>query len=302
MAWRISRSEIVLLGLAVFVVSVVSLALAVLLEQLTPACLRVGGGPISDCVDHEDFFDVARLAGGLVAGFAGLPPATGALLGAQLVAREVEQGTAPFSWAIAKSRRRWLAERTMALGLVVVAMLIPMAIIGHVLTGAYDPAADPASSLDAFGFRGPALVMRGVVMFAIGILLGAVTGRILPALLLAAVPAVLLITLGTGLGILGMAPEVIGRMGQPLVANSIVFDERFEGDDGSLRTVDEAYASTPSGSDPETWVEDHFDRVAIGIPAGRYPEVEARSTVVLMLIAGAAWIAAAAVVERRRPY
>lgn len=301
-AWRISRSEIILLGSAAVLVSVVSLALATLLEQLTPSCLRSTAVSVSDCVGQQGFFDVARLVGGLIVGFAGLPPAIGALLGVQLVAREIEQGTAPFSWAIARSRRRWLGERTVALGFAVVLMLIPMAIVGHVLTGASDPGADAASSLDGFGFRGPTLVMRGVVMFAIGILVGAITGRVLPALLISAVPAVLLIGLGTGLGIIGMSPEVIGRMGQPLIANSVVFDERFQGEDGSLNTVDEAYASAPTGSDPEAWVEAHYYRVAIGIPAGRYPEVEARSTVALLVIAAGAWVAAAAVVERRRPY
>lgn len=300
--WRISRTEILLMVLATVAVSAISLGLIIVLGAVTPGCLKSAAIRVADCADTRAFFDVARIAGGLVVGFAGLPPAVGAVLGAQLVAREIEHGTAPFSWTIARSRVRWLIEATLALGLVVVVMLIPMAVIGHLLTGAVDPSTDPASSLDGFGYRGPALLMRGITMFSIGILLGALTGRILPALLIAAFPAVLLIAFGTSLGIAGMPAEVIGRMGQPLIANSFVFDERFEAEDGALKTVDEAYASAPAGTDPEGWVEYHFRRVAIGIPARRYPEVEVRSTVALAIISLLVWAAALGVVERRRPY
>lgn len=298
---RIARTEIVFLGLAVVVLSVASLVLAVIAGQLAPACLDGGGSPVS-CEGTELFFDVARVAGALVVGFAGLPLAVGAVLGVQLVAREIEQGTASFAWSVAPSRRRWFIEGTIALGLVVVVLLTPLAIIGQLLTGAVDPGADPTRSLDGFGFRGPSLVLRGVAMFSIGVILGASTGRLLPALLAAVVPAVLLIAFGTTLGTVTMSSEVIGELGQPLIANSIVMDERFAASDGTLMTVDEAFASAPAGVDPETWVEDRFQRVAIGISATRYPDVELRSSIALAIIAMSTWVTGLAVVERRRPY
>jgi hypothetical protein len=138
-----------------------------------------------------------RYPGGLQAAFAshyniaillsqyGLPAAfavTGALIGAPLVAREVEQRTQLAAWTQSVSRRRWYAAKTSALaaGLTVAGLLAGTvyAWLQHQLT-----AGDTASSRWSW-FVSINLAPAGeaVLAFALAVAFGALLRRTLPAI------------------------------------------------------------------------------------------------------------------------
>ncbi len=106
----------------------------------------------------------------------------GALIGAPLVAREVEQRTHLAAWTQSVSRRRWYAAKTSALaaGLAVAGLIAGMvnAWLQHHFT-----AGDSASSRWSW-FASASLGLAGeaVLAFALGVAFGALLRRTLPAI------------------------------------------------------------------------------------------------------------------------
>ena len=146
----------------------------------------------STCLALKD-----RYPGGLQAAFAshydnailmsqyGLPAVfaiIGALIGAPLVAREVEQRTHLAAWTQSVSRRRWYAAKTSALaaGLAVAGLIAGTvnAWLQHQLT-----AGDTASSRWSwFASANLALAGEAVLAFALAVAFGALLRRTLPAI------------------------------------------------------------------------------------------------------------------------
>ncbi|MGH2467339.1 MAG: hypothetical protein ACRDGL_06380 [Candidatus Limnocylindrales bacterium] len=124
------------------------------------------------------------------------PLLAGLLLGVPLVAREIEWGTAPLAWTLARSRRRWLLARALPLAVVLGVVLAVPALAAQVLQGARDPLVDPWLSFTDSGLRGAILVGRGLLTFGVAVVVGAIMGRQLPALIVAGVMAVILLTAG----------------------------------------------------------------------------------------------------------
>lgn len=231
-----------------------------------------------------------------------VPLLIGAVLGAPLVGREVERGTTQLVWWMSPSRRRWLAERVLVAGAVACLLLVPLAITSHLLQAAREPAVDPTASLLAVGQRGPSLVFRGVALFASGVLFGALTGRVLPALLLAAALSVPLLLVGRPALSLGMPDEVVGTNGTIDVCHAIVHDRRWQTPDGRLPDDEQALQTAPaSETDAYTWLNEHYRSVSIGVPRWRYIDFEVRAAVVFLGVSGLALFAAGWVVDRRRP-
>ncbi|HEX5451569.1 MAG TPA: hypothetical protein VFW86_04200 [Candidatus Limnocylindrales bacterium] len=137
--------------------------------------------------------DVAAQVMALMAPF---PLLAGLLLGVPLVGREIEWGTAPLAWTLARSRRRWLLARALPLAVVLAIVLALPALTAEVLEGARDPLANPWTSFTDAGLRGPLLVGRGLLTFGLAVGVGALLGRQLPALIVAGVVAVLLLSAG----------------------------------------------------------------------------------------------------------
>ncbi len=120
-----------------------------------------------------------------------LPFIVGITFGAVLVAREVEQGTAPLSWALAGSRRRWLAGKLMAVVILIVPLLLIAGLAADVRQGAMNPGIDPHASFYYYADRGVFLVFWGLAALCGTVALGTMTGRTLPAVLIALVICVL---------------------------------------------------------------------------------------------------------------
>jgi hypothetical protein len=109
----------------------------------------------------------------------------GIVLGAPLVAREIEQGTAPLSWALSGSRRRWLLGKVLAGVLLLVPLMLAVGITADVLTAATHPGLDTHAAFEGFAGRGVIVVFWALAAFAGTFALGTLMGRTLPALIVA---------------------------------------------------------------------------------------------------------------------
>jgi hypothetical protein len=124
------------------------------------------------------------LVGGLLI-FA--PLLAGIILGAPLVAREIEQGTAPLSWALSGSRRRWLLGKVLAGVLVLVPLMLAVGLAANVLQGAQSPDVSPYASFENYLGRGVIDIFWALAAFAGTFALGTLLGRTMPAVILALV-------------------------------------------------------------------------------------------------------------------
>lgn len=305
--WRLQRWEAaVLIGgclLLTVAMWVVAWQLKVNSEAIA-ACYEATEARISP--HCRSLIDVGNLLSGSIGvlnGAAILAPfGVGIFLGAPLVAREIEHRTAPMAWSLSLSRRRWLAARVLpALGAVGVVLLLLGQASALLVSTAYE---------DELGFRyydsvGPIIAARGVAVFGIGVLVGMMVGRVLPALLV------------TGLATVAVAGAAsIGRdqlmraeaewiePGSELDAIAMIYDSRLRDDaTGELVTWEEVYASFPpeevnlegDGTPPG------MTQLYLTVPPERYPSIVAREIAALAGIGafalGAAWWA----VLRRRP-
>ena len=120
-----------------------------------------------------------------------VPFVAGITFGAPLVAKEIEQGTAPMSWALAGSRRRWLLGKILAAGLLIVPLLLVAGLAFDALQGAAIPGTDPHASFVNYSSRGVLLAFWGLAALLGTVALGTLLGRTLPAVFLALVVCVL---------------------------------------------------------------------------------------------------------------
>jgi hypothetical protein len=108
----------------------------------------------------------------------------GVYLGAPIIASEIERGTAVLPWTMGESRLRWLAPRVLLVGLwlTVFSMAIGLG-LDRIHEIAVSPHIPITANLYDYEQRGWIVPARALVAFAAAILVGAVLGRALPALL-----------------------------------------------------------------------------------------------------------------------
>lgn len=306
--WRRDRFEFVALVLVSSVLTGVALALAmVLISEAPPVECTLGQAArpercdaiLDGLVSYRARLSDAQTLLGVMAF---LPIVAGAVLGATLVAREIEQRTAQLAWSLAPSRRRWFLERASIGAIAIVLLLLAPATAGHVLESAVDPSGDPWHSLRDFGSRGPSIVLRGLAIFAVGLAAGAVLGRVLPALLVSGAAGLLIVAVGLPMAVIGMSGEVFAQNGTAAVRRGIGFDTLWQSPSGELLTQEEVIARAPQdGSDPYVWADTNHRQVVFGISGRRYPEAELRSAAILGGVTIVSLGIAGGVVLRRRP-
>jgi hypothetical protein len=120
------------------------------------------------------------------AGLGLLAPIIGLILGVPIVAREVELRTTSLAWSLTPHRGRWLLSRLLPMLAVAVVGLIVLGWVGSGLFKALEVGPVP-SSLTGVASQGPTLVARGLMALGIAVFAGAVMGRTMPALLVAAI-------------------------------------------------------------------------------------------------------------------
>ena len=130
-----------------------------------------------------------------------LPALIGLLVGAPLVAQEIEHGTHRLAWTQSVSHRRWLWTKVGLLATVIAAGLL---ILGLLVHWCVEPliAIGASSRLDPmlFTVTGIAPAAYGLVALAIGVTAGALCRRLVPAILVTLV-AFTALWLGVGLGL-----------------------------------------------------------------------------------------------------
>jgi hypothetical protein len=309
LSFRLQRLEVLLLSAAVVVAAGLMAWLTIQLDGLAaanPGCDFHGHA--ESCQAAAERFGSAFGSGELaISGTSLVTFGVGLFLGVPLVAREVETGTAHVAWTISASRVRWLVYRVAFAMLISIVFLGTLAVTTDVLAAAMRPDLDTSESFWFYGGRGPLLVGRGLLALGAGVLIGAMIGKQLPALLMAAL----------ALGSLTIATEVAfgawhateavlasdtDHLSEPLgISSGIELPSGERVGYGGAEFQDENGVYYASEEDFHARRNPLGREYQLIIPGARYGEIVARETAVLtaaglLLIGGAA-----AVTSRRRP-
>ena len=279
------------------------------------------GPPLACQLILEEWYERQGWTSTLMTAARGAPLGLGVILGAPLVAREIDGGTAQLAWSLSRSRIGWLARRIAFIVIFVLALLAIVAMAGELLAAAIEPDRNLAEDFFRFGERGLPIVARGAGALMLGVLVGAMIGRVLPAVLVS------VIVIGIAFAGLSLGQEAWNRSeattqrlyddtGQPVGFDYASMDVEFGllRPDGSYLGYNEAFERGllsetyqdeqgriyASAADMEAGrVFGHEARLVI--EAERYPELVLRDSVLWVLLGFAALGAAAVVVARRRP-
>lgn len=230
---------------------------------------------------------------------------SGILMGAGLIARELEHGTAQLGWSLSGSRGRWMTERVVPLAIVLLLGVSAVAIAADFLEVARQPGIDSRQSFHEYGSRGMPLVARAFSAYGVCVLAGCVVGRQLPSLILG---GVLVLAVAYGLGFAfpyGATWDWASESDIPTAQEEVADSLRtggFRDRDGVVLSYREAVALAPHGVDAVDWIWENFDVGHWVLRGSRAGEVERTETLALgglgVIALTGAWI----VVSRRRPY
>jgi hypothetical protein len=311
------RFEFVALALLVVAVGLAALVVAWRIDaiHIPPACLY-GSGPVvgpagvpSELVcaaAQEAFYDLDGKAGLVFALTVFLPLLAGLALGVPLVARELETGTASLAWTLSRSRRRWFLGRAVPLVLIVGAILLVPVVATDILERTRLPGVDPWASFNDGSLRGPVILFRGLAALTLGIVVGAVLGRQLPALIVAGLLTLVVV------GAVPLATQAYARTlaeWQPAEGTigsvDMVFDFGYrDRATGEVLAYDEAYARAPVIPDvgpDEDWLATHYEPVSQVVAGRHYPQVAGLEWLLLGSVAVLSLGLCVVVVDRRRP-
>jgi hypothetical protein len=227
------------------------------------------------------------------------PFVLGILLGAPIVARELEHRTAGMAWSLARARTVWLVQRLLPVASFLIVALILIGIAGSWFEDA---------RFNTGFWRGyspwPLLVARGLLTFAIGVLCGALVGRVLPAVLLTALACAIFLPIGTLMDRWMRAeavPIVQSDVAQTVGART--FATLFRDDaTGELITMNDYYNAPQGIAVAHSDTPVGMTLVDLGIPATRYMEFVLRESALTVGLARVVGGLALWIVRRRRPY
>jgi len=279
--------------LAVFVVlSLAAIGLTIELSGLRmEACLDPAAAP-AHCADSQRVWENLQTPVTYVRyGATVLTIFITVFAAAPLVAKDIERGTVILPWTLGLSRRRWLLERVLVVLGTATLAAVALGWLLDLMTAA-SMAGQPLG-FDEYLVRGPLIAARVLLVGAIGIAVGAMLGRSLPALLVALVASVAVcgaITLGAD-RLTKASPVVLDGPG-------LYVDFRERAPDGSLLTMEEAIAQIPY-DDPSFRAT--FTDVVLGVPAADAPFIIGRDSA-FFVVAGLITLGLGVViVDRRRP-
>lgn len=311
LSFAMQRFELrLLLGVAALLV-VAALAIAWQIrvaraEELE--CYRTAPPPVEGsqadvCPELRPRLEVLETGAGVVhAGALVTPFVLGLFLGVPIVAREIEGRTAPIAWTLSRSRRRWLLHRAAPVVAVVVLAALLVGIAGEVLTRAapWNEGVDPG--FNDYGARGGLVAVRALAVLSLGLAMGALVPRQLPALLLAAA-----VTLALFVGVELVRDDLMRREAVPLTsqeqqqgASQKIYDSALRDDaTGELISYDDYYRDHPGAMQGE--LPPGVTPVEYTVPGSRYGSFVLRESAVLGAVAALALAVTTGVVSRRRP-
>lgn len=229
------------------------------------------------------------------------PFVVGMLLGAPLVAREIEKRTAPLAWSLSLSRARWLAGRTLPL---VIAIAIALLLLGQASEALIQATPPGDIGFRHFAMHGPLLAVRAIAVFAIGVVVGLLMGRVLPAIL---VTGLVIVALLFGLYVmrdqLMRAEATWDKLGDADLSGVMIYDSAFTDDaTGELVTYDEASRRFPEVFGMQgSGIPPGMTQVHLMTPPDLYPVFVAREIGALAVISVLAGGLALWVIAWRRP-
>ena len=301
LTYRINLFEIRAIGIATVLSVVVSAAVIGWLAQSGYAsCTGDEFGNVSArCHSLAAIGDwVMRIDRTSVSLAAIFPFVAGLLLGAPLVARELDRGTARLAWSLSPSRLRWYVQRIAPMMVVLGIAAMAIGIVADRLVGAMLPTEDLANSFVGFHGRGVLLATSALMIGSTAVALGTVIGRPTQTLLISLVVGGLLVTAVAEVDQkLLMPSETVVDASNNYSDRNLYIDSRFQLPDGSLATWEELVAVDPGAMENGT----NYPNVSLIIPGERYRAVETRQAVAELGIAALMLVAGALVVLRRRP-
>jgi hypothetical protein len=180
LVWRQHRTQMLVISVLLVafgaVLLVHGLRTADLISGLAPGSLELEK-VLSDRLDVlNPFLTWLPLVPGLI----------GLFLGAPLLTREVEAGTAKLAWTQSVSPRRWMTTKLAALGLVVTLLGLGLGLMINTWLATFGDAGyrDRFSLLHYFGGTGVASAAWWLFSFMLGVTAGTVWRRTLPAMAL----------------------------------------------------------------------------------------------------------------------
>jgi hypothetical protein len=308
LAWRMQRWELLVLVGGSLLLAVV-MALVAWQVTVTTDGLETcyGGAPsaplAAGCRSLVEWGNLMTTLGQILPTIAvGLPFVVGILLGAPLVAREIEKRTAPMAWSLSRSRRRWLAGRLVPVLLAVTVALLAVGAASEGLLVASRP--EPSLGFADHGFHGPLIAARGLAVLVMGVFVGLLLGRVLPAIL---VTGLLTIGLLTGLYVVRdqtmRAEATWVEVPADGGAFAMIYDSGFtDRASGEFVTYEQAYERFPEAFGPEgSGMPVGLTQVYLTTPPELYPVFVAREIGALAVVTALVGGAAAWAIARRRP-
>lgn len=306
LAWRLQRWEFAFVVIGGLGLASVAFWQAFDMRSLLTGCGTPSAAPACGFTyafqnTHGNTVMLIQMLIGLAPFFAGL------LLGVPIVTREIEQRTALIAWPLAGSRMRWLALRSAPALIIGLAVMAVLAVAADLMAQAYLPKSD--LGFLQHGSRGLPLVMRAAVVLALGVALGALIGRFLPALLVGIVLCVgLTVALGAALE-QWLPSQVLTEDEAPGgLTNPLTTEVRYRMPSGEIISAQEgeiivsaAYEAAFQAGEPEPDPATLPQEVITGISAARHGEVVLRESLALGALALGLFGLAAFVVRRRRP-
>ena len=300
-AFRLHRFVLLAVAGMVLVASAAALVVAAALRDAAPT---ICAGSWQSCQGYTSRFDqIDSWAGPLMGILGGVAPIGGLFAGGGLVAREIEDRTAPLAWSLSPSRTRWLFGRVAPVAAVLLVLFAIAAIAATELERARYPGIDPLLSFYGESSRGLELVAIGFLVFAGAVLSGSIVGRVMPSLILAAV-------LGLALTVGAFAAEAAWIPSQAVIVDAetgasykgaFYIDQLVRLQTGELiPTQDVVFEEDANGNLTGrlagSKIEAHL------VPGERHPFVEAVDSAGMLAAAGALLVLTGFVVRRRRPY
>lgn len=301
---RLARFELAVLAALALALSTANVLVATGLDSIgLPAECVISRTEEGVCARSAEFFALSLGIGDLlVAAAIAAPFVVGVVLGAPLVAAELEDRSATVTWSLDPPRLRWLAVRLMVLGAAAAILLALVAVSGTMLEAARFPQHDPTQSFHSMDGRGLPLVAHGLAVLLLSVLIGSLLGRVLPAVLVAAILA-----LGVFVGLVWIRPT----LGEPIVVSGteVAEDHMSTGvayrRDGRLYNDSQIEAESPErvGSrEYWRWRNGEFEPVITALEPDQYPRIVAIEAAGLAGLGLLAALMTGLVVSRRRPY
>jgi hypothetical protein len=308
LAVRNARFEIIAIGLsvtaAISVIGALSFALSVM--EVPVPCLADPGVQSCESTRAGEWIELATQTGDpIMVALVVLAIGAGALMGLQVVAAEIESGTAVTAWWLARSRPRWLLQRVLILGMILLFMLILLSLASEYFEGVRRPLTDTLRSFQNFHARGLVVIGYGLLAFAVATLTGTILGRAIPSLIVTV--AVSVLALGAAVLLFPFwRPQVAlekqgGEVQDPA---AVILDSLYQDTDGVIMTWDEVRTESPYAEGTREfafWVAENVVTLPRGYPGGFYLSVQLRELVALIVTSIVIIATSAFIVRHRRP-